>query len=138
MEAVKVEKVEADLEKSIEVLHADIRSIKRQIEARKIGADYADDPVLQKSLDDVWLSKAESSIRRKLAQARFLERDLGALRRAEYGDIEKYYYITIMIRIAKLAMEYDSGFDEYDIDEDWLPIRAELQHLNKAAANLFK
>lgn len=131
------EKSMTAVEKSIECLHADVRSIRRQIEAKSLGSILpSEEPELREAEERVWTDRALSTVKRKLAQIRFLERDLGEMRRGEYEGLEKYFYISILARVARLAYEYDKGFDEDDIDEEWASIRNELQHLKTAAPKL--
>ena len=127
-----------ELEDAIEVLHGDIRSIQRQISLREVGIQYSEDPAAQSVEDKQWKEKAEQSIKRKIAQARFLERDLGSLRKGETSDSEKYFYISILLRIAQQASLYDIGFEEDEDIEDWAQIRKDLQHLRVAAPNLLQ
>lgn len=129
-----------EMEKTLDILHSDIKSIERQISIRRVGSTIlgSEDESQSKS-NAQWQEKAEASLRRKITQARHLEKDLGELRaNADDGVSPKYLYLNILLRIAKNADKYDNGFDPDDDLDDWVDIRKDLEHLRVVAPSLLK
>lgn len=124
----------ASLEATIVRTYADIRSIERQIDNKKSSAlAYGGEA----PGDRQWIVRAESTLKRKLAQTRYLESDLSSIRRSgeDGASLAKYLHSNTLVKLAKAVEKYDIGWDEVGDapDEEWLDIRNILSHIKSVA-----
>lgn len=108
----EINKSQSEIEKSIEVLHGDIRSINRQIRQRKLKIEieesFSRDTVEIKDSFEKWLKKVEHVINNKFDQIRMLERTLGDLRSKSINNLSRAH---LHVRILKeIALQLDDAF----------------------------
>lgn len=129
-ETLKLEALSIEIEKTIDGLHGDLRSIERQLEQRRIVHSVEGQlnneqqhPSVEENYN-IWKSKIRRAFSYKRDQVKTLERVLGSIRDKTVN--RKYIYVNLFIDIAIAA---DNLVADIDDAKDTKESKSELTRL---------